>query len=164
MGIGVKCDRKFWGKLYKEEFHYLCYCDINTIRLTKWMRIWWAGHVARTEEWTNADSDVVVLLLTKKYQPVDRCRAVLDTTMNLARGYFNVSFNDRSFWETVNKHGYLYKVSFIFAFKQILNVSKTQIGIFVKISSEKDSLWHTCQGRHDSTKRHSSSQLLSERF
>ena len=67
MGFGAKFDTKMaqgktdWRKLYNGEFYDLCYTENNT-RLMKYMRLRWAGHVARTEQWRSAGSNVVALL------------------------------------------------------------------------------------------------------
>ena len=38
-----------WRKLHNEELNDL-YCSPNIVRVIKWRRMRWAGHVARTEE------------------------------------------------------------------------------------------------------------------
>ena len=38
-----------WRKLHNEELNYL-YCSPNILRVIKWRRMRWAGHVARMEE------------------------------------------------------------------------------------------------------------------
>ena len=42
-----------WRKLHNEELNDL-YCSPNTVRLIKWRRMRWAGHVARMRERTVA--------------------------------------------------------------------------------------------------------------
>jgi hypothetical protein len=42
-----------WRKLHNEELHDL-YSSPNIIRITKWRRMRWAGHVARMGEKRNA--------------------------------------------------------------------------------------------------------------
>ena len=46
------------------------------------MRIRWTGHAARTKEWTNADSDVVVLFETKPPPLSPVCRQMACCTEN----------------------------------------------------------------------------------
>ena len=47
-----------WRKLYNEEFNYL-YCSLHIIRVIKFIRMIWAGHVARMGERIGVYRDLV---------------------------------------------------------------------------------------------------------
>jgi hypothetical protein len=89
--FGLKRDevKGEWRKLHNEELNDL-YCSPNIIRVIKWKRMRWAGHVARIGEgsgvyrvwWGSLRERGVCGDCMERAQDRDRWRALVSTVMN----------------------------------------------------------------------------------
>jgi hypothetical protein len=57
-GLKREEDRS-WSKLHNDEFHDLYYSSPNIVRVIKWRRMRWVGHVAHMEEGRGVLQDCV---------------------------------------------------------------------------------------------------------
>jgi len=94
-----------WRKLYNEELNDL-YCSPNIVRVIKWRRMRWAGHVARMGEEREVYKVLVGKRVGKRPLGRPRCRWVDNIRMDLQEvgyGYMDCIglAQDRDRWWTL---------------------------------------------------------------